>query len=61
MQSIKEKIHQILKNLPPEADCDDIMEAIFIRQKIDKGIKQLNNGESISHEEMKARMAKWLK
>ena len=61
MQSIKEKIHQILEKLPPEADYDDIMEAIFVQQKIDKGIKQLDNGESISHEEMKARMAKWLK
>lgn len=61
MQSIKEKIHLILERLPPEADYDDVMEAIYVQQKVDQGIKQLDRGESISHEEMKKRMAKWLK
>lgn len=60
MQSIKEKVIQIINNLPKEADYEDIMEAIYVQQKIEKGIKELDNGEFITHEEMKARLTKWL-
>jgi predicted transcriptional regulator len=61
MQSIKEKVHHLLENLPANADYDDIMEAIFVQQKIETGLNQLNNGEFISHQEMKNRLSKWLK
>ena len=61
MQSIKEKIHQILDKLPPDADYEDVMEAIYVQKQIDEGMEQLKNGEYISHDEIKARMAKWLK
>ena len=61
MQSIKEKVHQLIENLPNEVDYDDIMKAIFVQQKIERGITQLDNGEYISHEEMKDRISKWLK
>ncbi len=61
MPSIKEKVHRLIENLPNEADYDDIMEAVFVQQKIEHGLKQLDNGMHISNEEMKARMSKWLK
>lgn len=61
MQLIKEKVHYLIENLPENADYDDIMEAIFVHQKIETGLNQLDNGEFISHEEMKKRLSKWLK
>ena len=61
MQSIKEKVHQLIENLPSDANYEDIMEAIFVQQKIERGLNQLDNGQSISHEEMKERISKWLK
>lgn len=61
MQSIKEKVIKIIKKLPDDANYDDIMESIYVQQMISEGIEQLDNGEYISHEEIKERFKKWLK
>jgi predicted transcriptional regulator len=60
MQIIKEKVIQILNNLPDNATYDDIMEAIYVQQKVSKGIEQIENGQYINHEEMRNRLKKWL-
>jgi predicted transcriptional regulator len=61
IQSIKEKVIKIIKKLPDDANYDDIMESIYVQQMISEGIEQLDNGEYISHEEIKERFKKWLK
>ena len=61
MQTIKEKVIESIKKLPDDVNYDDIMESIYVQQMITKGIEQLDNGESLSHEEVKERFKKWLK
>ena len=60
MQSVKDSILDVIKNLPDDASYDDIMEALYVNQKIDKGIEQLDNGESLSIEQLRERFKKWL-
>lgn len=60
MQNAKESVLTVINNLPDNASYDDIMEALYVNQKIDKGIEQLDIGDSISIEELRKRMKKWL-
>ena len=61
METIKEKVLKTIKKLPENANYDDIMESIYIQQMITKGIEQLDNGASISHDDVKERFREWLK
>ena len=57
----QENIVKIIKELPKEATILDAMEKLFLLYKIEKGIKQADNGRKISHDEAIKRMAKWLR
>ena len=61
MATQKENIIQMLKNLPEDISLEDIIEAIYVRQKIEKGLKDSNEGNLYTHEEAKERLEKWLK
>jgi predicted transcriptional regulator len=51
----------MIKQLPDEVSYDDIMAEIYFRQKVDKSLKQIDEGKVISHEEVKQRISKWIK
>ena len=60
MQSTKENILAVIKNLPNDATYDDVMEALYVNHKIDIGIEQLENGNSLSMDQLRERLKKWL-
>jgi len=51
----------MIENLPDEADYDEIMSKIYFRQKVDKSLKQIEEGKVITHDEAKKRIARWIK
>ena len=55
MSSIREEAKKIIDILPDEASWDDIMYEMYVRKKIDKGIKAADEGNLISHEDVKKR------
>ena len=57
----KEKIIQAVEELPPNATIEDAMERLLFLAKVERGLKQADAGETISHMEVKERMAEWLK
>ena len=61
MKTIKDAIISTIKTLPDDSDYEDIMEVVYIQQKIAKGIQQAENGEVLTHDEVKERVKKWLK
>jgi len=61
MATEKENIIEMIKSLPNDVTMEDIMEAIYVRQKIEKGLKDSKEGRLYTHEEAKERLAKWLK
>ena len=60
MRTLKEKVLETIKKLPDNVNYDDIMESIYVQQMITKGIEQLDNGDFISHEDVKERFKEWL-
>ncbi len=57
----KKKIINSLRGLPEKTTVEDAMERLYLLTKIEKGIKQADEGGCISHEEAKKKMKKWLK
>ncbi len=57
----KQKLLKAVRTLPDNATYEDAMERLLVLAKIDRGLKQLDAGETISHEKMKQKMGKWLK
>ena len=57
----KEKVQQMVGELPEEVDVDTLVEKLYLLEKLDMGEQQLARGEGIPHEEAKKRLEKWLK
>lgn len=60
MATEKESIIEMIKSLPDDVSMEDIIEAIYVRQKIEKGLKDSEEGNLYTHEEAKELLKKWL-
>ena len=56
----KELVLHALANLPEENCIEEAMERLYLLFKVSKGIKQADAGQTISNEEAKEQMKKWL-
>jgi len=56
----KEAVRRILEELPDDVTLEDIQYHIYVRQKIERGLADIEAGRVVSHEEVERRMAKWL-
>jgi len=56
MANIKKEAINLITDMKDDADWDDIMYSIYIKQKIASGIESYKKGETISHEEVKKRV-----
>ena len=59
MAKAKDQVRSILENLPEDASLEDIQYHIYVRQKIEQGLADVEAGRVISHEEVQRRLAKW--
>jgi hypothetical protein len=57
----KTKIQQVVNELPEEFDVDEFFDKVILLERIEAAERRLANGEGISHEEARERMAAWLK
>lgn len=59
-ENVKQAVIEMIERLPEDVSLDDIMAELYVRRKIDEGLRQLDAGEGVDHEEAKRRLAKWL-
>ncbi len=57
----KEKVLKAVRELPDDASIEDAMGRLLFLAKVEKGIEQADKGQTVSHSEVKERMAKWFK
>lgn len=60
-ESVKAGIIAMLHRLPDDVTYDEIVEAIDLRREIERGLKEIDAGDVVSHEEVKRRIASWRK
>jgi predicted transcriptional regulator len=49
----KQKIIDIVNEFPGEVDLNQLFERLVVKEKIDKGLKEIETGATVSHEEVK--------
>ena len=52
-ESIKQQAHKLLDNLPESATWEDLMYRIYVRQAIEAGIKDSDQGRTLSVKEVR--------
>lgn len=57
----KQQILKAMEDLPDDAGIEDALDRLYLLYKVDRGLRQADGGELISQEEIRQRMAKWLK
>jgi predicted Zn-ribbon and HTH transcriptional regulator len=57
--SVKEEVISLLHELPDDITLDEIMHHLYVKQKIIKGLKDIEDGNTYTHEEVKEMAKKW--
>ena len=59
MQTAKQEVMELLKQLPDNSSLEKIQYHLYVRQKIQKGLKDVDRGKVHTQKEVKKRMEKW--
>ena len=57
----KEKVLETVNDLPQNFELDVLLERLVFIEIVEKGLDQLGNGKTISHEDLKQRVKGWQK
>lgn len=57
----KQQILKAMKDLPDDAGVGDALDRLYLLYKVENGLRQADQGELLTQEEVRSRMAKWLK
>ncbi|MBI5189556.1 MAG: hypothetical protein HZA22_02615 [Nitrospirae bacterium] len=60
MEGVKRQVLNMIESLPEEVTVDDIMAELYFKMQVDAGLKELDEGRGIPHDEVKSRMSRWL-
>jgi len=58
---LKDDVKQMIDQLPEDCSIEDIQYTLYVRSKIQKGLKDIEEGNVLTTDEVKARMDKWFK
>ena len=59
MSTAKQEVRRLLDDIPDDASFEDIQYRIYVCQKIERGLKDVDEGRVVSQQEIERRMAKW--
>lgn len=55
----KEKVLNLLQGLPDEFELEDLFERLLFINRIEEGIRQSVNGETVTEAEARAYLSRW--
>jgi len=58
--STKRNALRVIQRLPDNASLEEIMYERYFRKRVDRGLRELDRGRTVSHEEVKRSVVKWL-
>jgi len=50
MSTVKESLLEIARQLPEQCTWDEVMYQIYVRQKIEAGLKDVEEGRTVDHD-----------
>ena len=61
MAKAKTEALEMIKKLPDDVTTGAIMEELFFKQQVEKGLQDVAEGRILTQEELKERIARWRK
>ena len=61
MGAVKEQAIKIIKSLPEDCTLEDIQYHLYVREKVERGIRAIDEGETLSQAEAEKKVREWLK
>lgn len=59
MAGEKNEILDLIRKLPDDVTAGDVMEELYFKQQVDKGLRDVMEGRVLTHQELKERIARW--
>ena len=56
MATPKQAAKELIEHLPDQASWNDIMYELYVKQKIEAGLKAVAEGRTVPHDELKRRL-----
>lgn len=56
MKTVKQIVYDVAEHLPDEASFDDALYALYVRQKLEEGLRDLDEGRTYTQEEVEQRL-----
>jgi hypothetical protein len=57
----KSKVLETVEDLPDRFSMDELFEKMYVTEKIEKGLEQVRNGETVSEEDLDEEIESWFK
>lgn len=57
--SVRDRVLQAVQDLPSDTTYEDVLEHVYMIQKIDRGRQQIADGQGVPHDEAVRRMKRW--
>jgi predicted transcriptional regulator len=58
--SAKQAALKVIESMTEDASLEEVMYELYFRKRVDRGLRELEEGKTISHAEIKRSLAKWL-
>ena len=56
----KDQALDVIRKLPDDSDLDQIQYHLYVLETVQKGLRELDSGESLSHEQVREELKRWL-
>ena len=61
MAKAKAEVLELIKQLPDDVTTGGIIEELFFKQQVERGLQDVQEGRVLTHQELKERIAGWRK
>jgi len=58
---VKEQAIELIKSLPDDCTLEDIQYHLYVRAKVEKGIRAIDEGRVVSQDEAEKKVKEWVK
>jgi predicted transcriptional regulator len=61
MENVKEKAIELIKSLPDDCTLEEIQYHLYVCEKIERGLRDIEAGRVVSQEEAERQLDQWFK
>ena len=61
MATTKEAVLKMIERMPEDSSLESMIYELYFRQKVDRGLRELEKGKTVSHEDVKRSVSRWLR